>query len=68
VREDEPEEQAGAVVGRHEPARDTDVDGVEQQDVQHRDPEQHAEQDRLRGDVGVVGEHLGREVLRGLEL
>jgi hypothetical protein len=30
--------------------------------------EQHAEQDRLRGDVGVVGEHLRREVLRGVEL
>jgi len=65
VREDQAEEQARTVVGRQQPAGDAHVDRVAEQHVQHRDPEQHPEQDRLCGHVGVVGEHARREVLRG---
>ena len=63
MRQDQPEEQPGAVVCRQQAPRDPDVERVAEQHVQHGDPEQHSEQDRLRSDIGVVGEDAGREVL-----
>lgn len=61
VREDQAEEHVALAVGEHQAADEAEVELVQQQDVHGGDAEQDPEDQRDRGDPGVVGPYLERE-------